>query len=502
MLLQCRVTGVDTGTGRVMLASRESIVNPESIKHFGDFEVGTEFRGVIRRGERYGVFVRIDASNVTSLCHVSNIKISGAESLEPEQRVGLLPVGAQVTGKVLAVDKEKERVQIEITGVQADVSALVAAAESEAETKKRSRLELTEHLQKKKQFETKEDPVELPVSAGFEWENPKDHKDEEEDVVAVAAATSSGAPKKKKAKKEPIKEEEEEEEGDENAEPMDVEEEGEKEEPEEERGEVKARKTKKAEKRKREEEIAQQEEELRKHKAPESAAEFERLLRGSPNSSFLWIKYMAHHLSLSDVAKARAIAERAIAKITETASSGSAEGTAADRERLNVWIALLNLENVYGTPDTLGETLERALATNNDKPVLLQMARIYEGTGKISEAASTRRASGAGPSLLCSHSAHRHQVSLTSRSCWSARQSLCPSASTCGWWPSSPRSSSSTAALNAGARCLTAPSGCTRAVWTCGASTSTWSCVSATSTSPGVCLSASPRCPCHSPAKR
>ena len=44
--------------------------------------------------------------------------------------------------------------------------------------------------------------------------------------------------------------------------------------------------------------------------APDSVDEFEQLVRASPNSSFVWIKYMAFLLSIADVEKARAIAER------------------------------------------------------------------------------------------------------------------------------------------------------------------------------------------------
>ena len=49
---------------------------------------------------------------------------------------------------------------------------------------------------------------------------------------------------------------------------------------------------------------------MRGQEAPQSAAEFEALLLASPNSSFLWIKYMAAQLALGEVDKARAIAER------------------------------------------------------------------------------------------------------------------------------------------------------------------------------------------------
>lgn len=46
-----------------------------------------------------------------------------------------------------------------------------------------------------------------------------------------------------------------------------------------------------------------------------SAADFERELMGSPNSSYLWIKYMAFQISLGEVNKARAVADQALQRI-------------------------------------------------------------------------------------------------------------------------------------------------------------------------------------------
>jgi hypothetical protein len=49
--------------------------------------------------------------------------------------------------------------------------------------------------------------------------------------------------------------------------------------------------------------------------APQTPADFERLVLASPNSSFVWIKYMAHHIQLGDMDSARKVAQRAIDSI-------------------------------------------------------------------------------------------------------------------------------------------------------------------------------------------
>lgn len=107
-------------------------------------------------------------------------------------------------------------------------------------------------------------------------------------------------------------------------------------------------------------------------KTPESTSDFERLLLGSPNSSFLWIQYMSFQLQLSEIDKAREIGRRAI----------SAINFREEQERLNVWIARLNLENSYGTDETLGATFRDAAKHHEAKHMHLRLAAILEQTDK------------------------------------------------------------------------------------------------------------------------
>lgn len=57
---------------------------------------------------------------------------------------------------------------------------------------------------------------------------------------------------------------------------------------------------------------AAEEKRLKDNETPETVDEFEQLVRASPNSSFVWIKYMAFMLSIADVERARAVAERLV----------------------------------------------------------------------------------------------------------------------------------------------------------------------------------------------
>ncbi|PWN27160.1 hypothetical protein BDZ90DRAFT_232714 [Jaminaea rosea] len=112
------------------------------------------------------------------------------------------------------------------------------------------------------------------------------------------------------------------------------------------------------------------------NKAPESATDFERMLLSSPNSSYLWIQFMSFHLQLSEVAKARAVGRRALKVINYR----------EEAEKQNVWIALLNLENSYGTPEALEELFKEAVQYNDAKTMHLRLASILEQTGKVQEA--------------------------------------------------------------------------------------------------------------------
>ena len=51
-------------------------------------------------------------------------------------------------------------------------------------------------------------------------------------------------------------------------------------------------------------------------RAPEAADDFDRLVLQSPNSSIVWMRYMAFFLETAEVEKAKAVAERALRTIS------------------------------------------------------------------------------------------------------------------------------------------------------------------------------------------
>ncbi|KAI8869151.1 hypothetical protein GQ42DRAFT_156453 [Ramicandelaber brevisporus] len=116
--------------------------------------------------------------------------------------------------------------------------------------------------------------------------------------------------------------------------------------------------------------------------APKSATDYERLLLGSPNSSFLWINFMAYHLQLAEVERARQVAERALTTISYREES----------ERENVLVAWLNLEHKFGSEDSLRNVFQRMSQLIDTEKAYNHMAQVYVRADDHEKAAETFKA--------------------------------------------------------------------------------------------------------------
>ena len=124
--------------------------------------------------------------------------------------------------------------------------------------------------------------------------------------------------------------------------------------------------------RQKEREIREREEAIASSQMPNSADQFEKLLLGSPDSSLVWMQYMAYHLQATEVDRAKAVAKRAVKTINFR----------EEVERLNVWQAWLNLESRFGTPESLDEVFQEAIRVNDAEKIYSHMLTIYADTGK------------------------------------------------------------------------------------------------------------------------
>lgn len=360
-LVKGRIVSVDRSLNKVQMSLKQSHLDSNYKAPLGwkDVRAGQTVTGKIRKVEDFGVFVVVDGSaNVSGLCHRS--EISDQESADPRK---LYKEGDAVQAKVLKVAPFQKRISF---GLKASYFATADSEDEEmvsADGDNFSGLGGSDEdkgnddddgdggidinveedgtgingkedgtddaeldgvgdggadLDSTANSQTRKPKATQGLSAGFDWTGAITTQDEDE--LQSDTDTESTQPKRKRRHKASIKIDKT---GDLDAE------------------------------------------------GPQSAADFERLLLGQPNSSVLWLSYMAFQLEFSEVDQARQIAERALMTINIREQD----------EKLNVWVALLNLENTYGDEDTLEEVFERACQYNDNMDMHERLISIYIQSG-------------------------------------------------------------------------------------------------------------------------
>merc|ERR1711957_103160 len=134
-----------------------------------------------------------------------------------------------------------------------------------------------------------------------------------------------------------------------------------------------------------EKKIRDKEAELRDEKGGEALDinDYERLLVADKDQSFLWIQYMAMILDKLDIDAARRIAQRAIKSVSMS----------NDADKLNIWIAYMNMESQFGTQESLEQVVKQALEVNDRQKVYLQLISIYKQSDKFSTLRRSTRSS-------------------------------------------------------------------------------------------------------------
>jgi rRNA biogenesis protein RRP5 len=374
---------------------RESVILAEGKLKFEQIVVGGKFKGVVTRIEDYGVFVRIENSDVFGLVHKSECSDNFVKNLSD-----LYDPGDLVKVLVLKVDSDKKQLGFsmkashfeddEDSDSDASVDSDFMRAENDgsdssdaqaldsddddyvaklaASSRRRHRSESFDHgaseedahssesedsdageSDSSEQDAQKDDKAMMDTDVGFVWDahasqdsdasknNDSDGDDDELSSEDDQVHKSSHKSRRKHAQR--IREEQE---------------------------------------------IARREAALADGTAnekPETAADFERLLSGEPNNSELWIKYMAFHMSLADIPAARKVAERAFQRIEFR----------QEREKMNVWSALLTLELRYGSEKSFQECMDRACKHNNPKYVFLRVCEMLEREAVGSSGESMQR---------------------------------------------------------------------------------------------------------------
>nr|GMD39703.1 rRNA biogenesis protein RRP5 isoform X1 [Ipomoea batatas] len=316
-LVTGKVVSVETLSKRVEVTLRTSssaTPRKSDIDALNNFSAGNIISGKIKRIEPYGLFISVDRTNLVGLCHVSELSDDHIDNVQSRYKAG-----DTVRAKVLKVDKDRHRISLgmknsyfrdddgediqttsrqSINKTDKGNNVLIGThstvfPESSSADIDVSVVNTTDNILTEVESRASIPPLEVPLD-DIENSDIDDAVNKNPDHTGGADTTDEKDEKRamKKAKKE------------------------------------------------REREIMAAEERLLEKDIPKNTDEFEKLVRSSPNSSFVWIKYMAFMLSLADVEKARSIAERALSTINIREES----------EKLNVWVAYFNLEIEYGNP--------------------------------------------------------------------------------------------------------------------------------------------------------
>jgi rRNA biogenesis protein RRP5 len=343
-VVEGRIVGVDYPLGHIQMSLRPSAISgkvPERQNGLSDFTKGQIVSGKVKKVADYGVFVGIDGSNVSGLCHKSEIADRKVEDISK-----LYAEGDPVKAKILSIDLEKRRISF---GLKA--SYFKDADESDSED---GGMDLDEA--DKSDEDSEAGGVDLSRLKEIDISDEEDEDDAASDISMEDAPvlteglsaggfdwTASSIFEKRQREVD---------------------------------SDFESDTTKDKRKKKRKSEIKQDLTGDMLSREPQSVTDFERLLLGDPNDSRLWIQYMAFQLQLSEIDKAREIAERALKTI----------GQKEDTEKRNVWVALLNMENAYGDDETLEETFKRAVQFNDAQDMHERMASIYIQSNKSGKA--------------------------------------------------------------------------------------------------------------------
>ncbi|XP_067114996.1 protein RRP5 homolog isoform X2 [Osmerus mordax] len=393
-LVRCCVLGEKNGQWQLSLRpsrlspDRPSVVKDPEVLCVGDLKPGQILRGYVKSVGEHGVFIRL-STNITGRAQFQHAtKYFTSHDVFAKN----VPMNTLLTTKVLRVDTQNEQVDLSLlsddTG-KPDLLSESLGLPLRLLGKEKAKYDAK---RKRKSSESQPEPVEKPAKKKGRKEKTEDidsgvevyfREEEEEEDDAMVVEEKSNTPKVKPAAAparlqvsggfswdaalSTLKPASATPEGEDSSEG------------EEEQGQrqKKTRHERHAEKRQAEKALSEREAELMDPALrPQDAGSFERLLLASPDSSLLWLQYMAFHLQATQIEQARAVAERALKTISFR----------EEQEKLNVWVALLNLENLYGSEESLKKAFERALQFCEPLPVYQQLADIYAKSGKTKEA--------------------------------------------------------------------------------------------------------------------
>ncbi|PKY05516.1 nucleic acid-binding protein [Aspergillus campestris IBT 28561] len=346
-LVKGRVTVANAEQGKLQMSLKESVLDPnyKAPVTLHDLKPGQIVTGKVRKVEEFGAFIVVDRSaNISGLCHRTEM----AENRVDDART-VYEEGDAVKAKILKIDRAQGKISF---GLKAAYFEDEDSDASESEGSGGVDIDDSEVDDDDEDDDDEEEDSDIAMG-GIELESESESGDEasDDEEMATAPRTREGG----------LGDSGFDWNGDINGNDDEAA-----------RSDSDDEESRKKRKKHRKPEIQVDRTGELDANGPQSVADYERLLLGEPDSSLLWLQYMAFQLELGEVEKAREIAERALRTIA----------IGQDVEKLNIWVALLNLENTYGNDDSLEEIFKRACQYNDTQEVYERMLSIYIQSGK------------------------------------------------------------------------------------------------------------------------
>lgn len=373
-LVSGKIVSTDKGRVEMTLRTKTRANDKKTTKlTLADFTEGQKITATVKRVETFGLFLRPENSNLSGLCHRS--EISDDKKADVAQALNGFREGDTVKAVVLSIDTEKNKINFSIKASHFGEDFGDAQDDDDDEEDEDEDEDVKEDMDMDEVADDDEDEdedddedegsddEELQL-LGSDDEPMEESDDDDEEP---APASSSKASKKTAAAASAAlslaggfdwsggaagKDEDESDSDSDSDEPV--------------------KPTSKAAGKKKAVDLAAT---AAGEGAPESASDFERALLASPNSSFLWIQYMSFQLQLHEVDKGRAIGRQALERINFR----------EEEEKLNVWMALINLELGFGTAESADKVFKEAVQYNDARTVYARYIDALVMTGKDAE---------------------------------------------------------------------------------------------------------------------
>ncbi|KAH9178640.1 nucleic acid-binding protein [Lactarius sanguifluus] len=359
-LVKGRILSVDPINKKVELTFRSGSLSRSALSSLSlsDFQEGQKIKGRIKKIEAYGLFIEIEGTKVSGLCHKS--ELSDNKDADTALALRSFREGDIVKALVCSVDLEKRRISFSLKPSHfTDEDLQQAAVDTSESDEDQGPLGVVEDVEMLSAVEDEDGQSTSEEGGGDDSEIEPMVVGIDTSAQILATKPSDVTPEARDARPTLKLKGGFQWSGD-----IPQEDVGDTAESSEDSDDDQRQPSKK--KRKKRRQVVQVDLTADMHgKTPESSSDFERVLLGSPNSSYLWIQ-------LSEIDKAREIARRALSTINFR----------EEAEKLNVWIALMNLENVYGTEESLESVFKDAARHCEPKTVHLRLAAILEESGK------------------------------------------------------------------------------------------------------------------------